>query len=140
MRKSRKILVGIVVVLAAVFIYAWPYIGMDLAGSANYTEQDSREYNFYTPEILKSMPRISSSYDFDYANITGPSAHVYAIKFHNTSDTKEVGNYLNSKGYDKQRTCHIKADCWQGKDPKEVITVSVLTDPDTVLVAVNQSF
>ena len=74
MRKSFKVLGSVSIVAAAALTYAWPYIVMEFAGSAHYTEQDKREYEFYTPVLLKKMPRISSRYDFDFANITGPAS------------------------------------------------------------------
>ncbi|SUB70693.1 Uncharacterised protein [Pluralibacter gergoviae] len=53
MRKSLMLLGGVVIVLFVTVIYAWSWIKMEFAGSAHYTESDKREYNFYTPDVLK---------------------------------------------------------------------------------------
>lgn len=140
MRKFLKLFGYIAIVPGALLVYAWPYIVMGFAESASYTEQDQREYRYYTPDILKNMPRISSRYDFDYANISGQAFQVYAIKFYNIKNTEKIDNYLSSSGYRKKENCHIEAVCWQGKDPKETITVSLFSEPDTVAVAVNQRY
>lgn len=83
-------------------MYKW-----NLPGSAHYTEQDKREYDFYTPELLKKMPRISPKYEFDFANITGPATHIYTIKFYGTEDTSKINAYLESQGYKPQGNCNI---------------------------------
>ncbi|WP_061708188.1 hypothetical protein [Pseudenterobacter timonensis] len=140
MRKSFRVLTVAIVLIASVFIWVWPYIIMQLSGSAHYTEQDKREYEFYTPVLLKMMPRITPQYDFDFVNITGPAAHVYAIRFYDTHDTSKVDDYLSIKGYQKQQFCHIKAVCWKGIDADETITVSTLNNPKVVLVSVIINF
>ncbi|WP_435947087.1 hypothetical protein [Dryocola sp. BD586] len=142
MRKSAKALsaVAVFVVLAAVFICAWPYIEMEFAGSASYTEQDKREYNFYTPDILKNMPRISKRYDFDFANITGPAKHVNAVKFYGTDDTSKIAAWLTSSGYEKQAECNLNSTCWRGTDPRETVYVGILTGEKTVIVQVVYDF
>ncbi|MEN3753799.1 hypothetical protein ABC733_17605 [Mangrovibacter sp. SLW1] len=86
--------------------YTIPYIKMEFVGSAHYTEQDQREYKFYTPDILKRMPRISDHYDFDFSNITGPANQVNAIKFYGTDDTSIINSYLASLDYKKQGVRH----------------------------------
>jgi len=112
---------------------------MGLASSAHYTQQDIQKYDYYTPDILKNMPRISARYEFDYANISGPaSAFIFTIKFYGTRETDKINLYLDSTGYKKQATCFVEAVCWQGHDPKEVITVGDSSDPDTVAVSVIQ--
>lgn len=111
---------------------------MEFSGSAHYTEQDKREYRFYTPDILKNIPHISPQYDF--ANITGPASHVYAIRFYNTNDVSKIDAYLNKMGYRKQETCHIEAVCWRGDDPQEVVTVSKREKPEALLVSVIYTF
>lgn len=140
MRKSVKVLSGIIIVVAAALVCAWPYIKMEFAGSAHYTEHDTREYQFYTPDILKKIPRISRQYDFDFANIMGPASHVYAIRFYDTDNVSKIDAYLNRMGYKKQETCHIEAACWRSNDPQEVITVSTLENPEAILVSVIYSF
>ncbi|MEJ5064870.1 hypothetical protein WH279_15360 [Erwinia sp. MYb375] len=46
MKSSLKATLFIIVVIAGVFFYCWPTIKIELAGSAHYTEQDKREYEF----------------------------------------------------------------------------------------------
>lgn len=138
--KPFKVLSGVVIAVAAALVCAWPYIKMEFAGNAHYTEQDKREYQFYTPDILKKIPRISPQYDFDFANITGPASHVYAIRFYDTNDASRVDSYLNSIGYKKQESCHIEAACWRTNDPQEVITVSMLENPEAILFSVIYTF
>ncbi|MDX5626953.1 MULTISPECIES: hypothetical protein [unclassified Brenneria] len=140
MRKSVKVLSGVIIVVAVALTYSWPYITMEFAGSAHYTEQDKREYEFYTPDILKKMPRISTHYDFDFANITGPASHVYAVRYYDTNDSSKVDAYLNFMGYKKQDNCHIEAVCWQRADPQEIVTVSTLENPKAILVSVIYNF
>lgn len=136
MRKSLKLLTVVVVLLAAALMWVWPYVQMEFAGSAHYTEQDKREYEFYTPDILKKMPRISSRYDFDFANITGPASHVYAIRYYDVVNSEKIDRYLGALGYKKQERCHIEAVCWLGSDPQEVVTVSTLENPKSLLISV----
>ncbi|MCT4701047.1 hypothetical protein MUA02_03395 [Enterobacteriaceae bacterium H20N1] len=136
MRNLFKLLAAAVVLITVALAWAWPYIKMEFAGSAHYTEQDRREYEFYTPVILKKMPRISPRYDFDFANITGPASHVYAVKYYDTHDSRKVNAYLSSLGYKKQKECHIEAVCWLGTDPQEIVTVSFLEHPKTLLVSI----
>ncbi|MCG8155787.1 hypothetical protein JMY81_07180 [Brenneria goodwinii] len=139
MRKSLKILSGIIIVVAVALTYTWPYVKMEFAGSAHYTEQDKREYEFYTPDILKKMPRISARYSFDFANITGPAAHVYAVKFYDTKETSKIEDYLASIGY-KQDKCDFESVCWRGSDPQESVYVDILNDEKTVIVQVVYNF
>ncbi|CAI1902788.1 hypothetical protein [Serratia plymuthica] len=140
MRKSLKVLSGVIIVVVVALTYVWPYIVMEFAGSAHYTEQDRREYDFYTPDILREMPRISSHYDFDFANITGPASLVYAVRYYDTDDSSKVEDYLNLMGYKKQDTCHIEAVCWRRRDPHEIVTVSTLESPKAILVSVIYNF
>lgn len=136
MRKSYKVLGSVIIVAAVALAYVWPYIVMEFAGSAHYTEQDKREYEFYTPDLLKKMPRISPRYDFDFANITGPASHVYAVRYFGADDSRQIENYLNTMGYQKQESCHIEAVCWRSADPQEIVTVSTLDSPKALLVSV----
>lgn len=136
MRKPLNLLTILVVLFAAVLFVAWPYIRMEFAGSAHYTEQDTREYEFYTPDILKKMPRISSRYDFDFANITGPASHVYAIRYYDADDSGKIDTFLSSQGFQKQNGCHIDAVCWIGTNPQEIVTVSTLENPKAILVSI----
>lgn len=136
MRNSLKVFTAVVVVIAAGLVWAWPYITMEFAGSAHYTEQDKREYKFYTPDILREMPRISARYDFDYVNVTGPGAFIYAMSFYDVDDSDKVDVYLEGKGYTKQKDCFIEAACWRGSDPEETITVSNFEEKNIIQVSV----
>ncbi|MEI2265898.1 hypothetical protein [Erwinia sp. CGal63] len=138
MRNSFKVLSFIAIVAGASTLYAWSWLKMGFAESARYTEQDKKEYDFYTPDILKNIPRISTRYEFHYANISGPASLVHAIHFYDTSDASEINRYLKASGYKKQPTCIVEADCWQKQDPNEVITVGTFSDLHMVLVAVNE--
>ncbi|MHA1163741.1 hypothetical protein [Enterobacter ludwigii] len=139
MRKSFKILTLAVVIVAAALIWSWPYITMEFAGSAHYSEQDTRQYEFYTPDILKKMPRITPRYDFDFANITGPASHVYAVKFYGTMETKEIENYLKLSGY-SQNKCDSGDICWRSSDPQESVYVETLKGENTVIIQVVYNF
>lgn len=140
MRKSFKIVSMIIIFIMSVLVWIWPYIKMEFSGSASYTEQDVREYEFYTPDILKKMPRISPRYNFDFANITGPASQVYAIKYYDTDNSGEIDAYLISLGYKKQKDCHIEAVCWIGNEPQQIVTVSTLENPKVLLVSVIYNF
>ncbi|MBW5406620.1 hypothetical protein ACISK3_06695 [Morganella morganii] len=133
MRNSLKISIIIAFIAIAIFIYVLPYVSMTFTGSAHYTERDKREYSFFTPEIFKKIPRITNDYDFSFANITGPSALVYAINFYGTDNTSLIDNYLKSIGYKKQPTCDIDAECWENVT-SEQITVSLFEKEKRVSV------
>lgn len=136
MRKMAKAFIGLAVLLADAFACAIPYIKMEFAESAYYAEKDEREYRFFTPQILQEMPRISERYEFSFINVSGPASHVHAVKFYGTSDTRQVSNYLVSKGYKKQGTCDIEATCWRGSDPQETIYISTFKSENRVMVQV----
>ncbi|MDY1035752.1 hypothetical protein [Lelliottia sp. CFBP8978] len=136
MRKSLQVLSGALLIAAIALCFAWPYVTMEFAGSAHYTEQDKREYAFYTPDVLKNMPRVSLHYDFDFVNITGPASLVHAIRYYDAVDSGKINAYLESMGYNKQDNCHIQAVCWRGNDPQEIITISELDSPKALLVSV----
>jgi hypothetical protein len=139
MKLAVKISCTIAVVIGAALTYAWPWVKMEFAGSAHYTEQDKREYEFYTPDLLKEIPRISSHYEFDYANITGPEAQAFAVSFYGTNDISKVHVYLISRGYKKQTACNLEAECWRTPGSREVITVVKLHSPDIVKVQIYSS-
>lgn len=140
MRNSSRVLIAMVVAVTAALVWVWPYIQMEFAGSAHYTEQDKREYAFYTPDLLKKMPRISPQYDFDFANITGPATHVYTIKFYGTEDTSKIDAYLVSLGYKPQGKCNIDNMCWRGTDNTETVMVRPLKSEKGVAVQIVYDF
>ncbi|EXU76778.1 hypothetical protein [Erwinia mallotivora] len=137
MRKSLTVFGGAVIAVA--LTCAWPWIKMVLSGSAHYTEQDKREYDFYTPDILRKMPRISTRYSFDFTNITGPAAHVYAVKFYDTQDIRKIEDYLASTGY-RRAECDFESVCWRRTDPRESVYVGTLHGEKTVIVQVVYNF
>ncbi|KNC93872.1 hypothetical protein [Trabulsiella odontotermitis] len=139
MRNSLKMFGGVTIVVAMILACSWPWIKMELAESAHYTEQDKREYDFYTPDVLKKKPRISDRYVFDFTNIIGPARHVYALKFYDTSDTSKIEAYLASIGY-KQIKCDFETMCWQGTDPQESIYVNTMKGDDMVIVQIAYDF
>ncbi|MGQ8818880.1 hypothetical protein [Serratia sp. NA_13] len=140
MRRSLKLLSVVAIVSAAALAYIWPYMQMEFAGSAHYTEQNKREYDFYTPEILRKIPRLTPRYDFDFANITGPATHVYAVKFYGAEDTHKIDDYLTSIGYERQGNCNIDNVCWRGTDLTETVMVRTLKSEKGVIVQVVYNF
>ncbi|WP_380180648.1 hypothetical protein [Kalamiella sp. sgz302252] len=136
MRKRLLTFIITSVVLAAFIVYALPYVKMEFASSATYTESDKREYNYYTPELLKKMPKISQKYYFRYSNISGPQAFVYSIIFEETTDTTSIRDYLLAKGYELQETCNVEAECWKAAYSNDIVTVGKITDLDVVLVQI----
>lgn len=139
MEKRFKIMTGFIIMIALVCAYFWPTLRMEVANSAHYTEQDKREYNFYTPDILKTMPRISARYTFDFANIAGPAKHVYAMKFYDTAVTDELEKYLSERGY-KETKCDFDSVCWSNNDPQEAIYIDKLKGENNVIVQVVYTF
>ncbi|GKW22442.1 hypothetical protein R0L47_07185 [Pectobacterium polonicum] len=128
-------MLGITVIAAAVGSL-WPYIKMNFAGSAHYTEQDKREYAFYPPDFLKNMPRITARYGFNFSNVTGPEAKVWTMNFYGTEDTSKVHTYLTSMGYGKQDRCDVEAECWRTHD---VVTVATFDTDKSVMIQVYSS-
>lgn len=138
MRNACKIVGCLAIVAGAALISVWPWFKMSSASSAHYTERDKREYDYYTPDILKNMPRISARYDFHYANISGQASLVHAINFYDTQDVSAINQYLTASGYKKGSDCFVEAACWQGQNPNEVITVGASSDFNVVQVAVGE--
>ena len=139
MRKLFKITLAFIIVVAAIFAYFWPVIKMELAGSAHYTEENKKEYEHYTPDILKKIPRISAHYEFDFYNVAGPGSLIYSVIFYGTTDTSKINAYLISRHYVKQDNCSVEGECWRESDPGETITVSVVPKINAVTVQVDNS-
>ncbi|CAI0803262.1 Uncharacterised protein [Serratia rubidaea] len=129
----------VLVAIGAMFAFAWPYIKMEFAGSAYYTQQDSREYAFYTPELLKNMPRIAEHYRFEFGNVSGPEAQVFTVRFDNATDTSKIRSYLASAGYQPQSRCDVEAECWRTPQSKDVVTLIKYTSPNSVVVQIYRS-
>lgn len=53
MKKSLKIMLTVLVICVIGLFYVLQYLSMEFSDGADYTEKDKREYNFYTPELLK---------------------------------------------------------------------------------------
>lgn len=136
MRNISKISLAIIVVIAVSMVYAWPYIKMDFAESASYTEQDKREYEFFTPDVLKKIPRVSDSYQFGYSNVSGPGLFIYDVRFSGTTDASKINTYLQENGYKQLSTCDIEGVCWQGNDPNVSISVGIVQKPEAIIVSV----
>lgn len=119
---KKVIVMSIVCISGITAITVWPYMKMEFASSAHYTEQDKREYEYYTPELLKEIPRISKDYEFSYSNISGPQAFVYSVQFNGTTNTSQIHDYLVSKGYVSQNTCDTAAECWRSPHSKDVVS------------------
>ncbi|MCY9847255.1 hypothetical protein [Pectobacterium jejuense] len=140
MSKLLKIFAAIgIIIIAVVGGSLWPYIKMDFASSAHYTELDKREYAFYTPDILKNMPRITDRYDFTFSNVTGPEAKVWTVNFYGTEDTSKVHSYLTSMGYEKQDRCDVEAEGWRSAGTHDVVTVATFDTDKSVMVQVYSS-
>ncbi|AVJ17834.1 hypothetical protein ACWA06_01315 [Serratia rhizosphaerae] len=139
MKTSVKVTLVLIIGIVAAWTYCWPFIKMNFAGSAQYTEQDSRQYEFYTPELFKNMPRITDHYDFNYANVAGPEALIYAVTFYGTDDTRHVNDYLTAMGYQPQPTCMVVAECWRTTGSKDVVMVAQLSEPERVFIQIYSS-
>lgn len=133
--KGRNIASGV-----AALVYVFPAIIMEMSDSAHYTEQNTREYNFYTPDILKRMPRISARYDFNFSNISGPVKHIYTVQFYGSEETGRIEAYLASVGYKRQGDCNIDNVCWQGSDPSATVMIRTLKSEPGVAVSVVYDF
>lgn len=136
MKKRRNAVLILGLIVAAVLVYGWPYLQIELASSAYYTQQDRKKYEYYTPELLKKMPRISDDYSFEFGNVSGPEAHVYTIRFNGVKDKRQIQEYLTTAGYKQQSECDVKAECWRSPVTKDVVTLIQYTSPDSVVVQV----
>lgn len=138
MKISKKIILSVAAV-AALFAYYWPTITMNFASSAQYTEQDEREYAFYTPELLKKMPRISERYQFDYTNVSGPQALIYTVTFYGADDTRKISDYLTAAGYQRQPECLFAGECWTSAHTHYAVSVVKPDGAKEVTVQVEDS-
>lgn len=139
MRKFITFSAAVLMLSGVTLTFAWPYFKMGFASSAHYTEQDKREYQYYTPELLKKMPRISDNYEFSYSNISGPQAYVFSIHFQGSSDSIKIQNYLKVEGYELQKTCNVEAECWRSYKNNDVISIAKLSSPNEVFVDLYRS-
>lgn len=139
---SKRIIVRISGVLLVGFILAaiWIFCKLFFAGSAYYTEQDWLEYEFYTPDLLKKMPRISTKLQFDFVNVTGPDAHVFTVHFYGVTDSSTIRDYLMSEGYEPQKSCDVEAECWRNHKNNDVITIANYAPSKEIFVQVYRRF
>jgi len=135
MRFSHKVMLIVSGLLVAGLISVWPYVQMDFAESARYTEKDTRQYEFYTPKLLKNMPRVTKNYGFSFSNVAGPGLLIYELQFQGTTDTSQIDRYLEQHGYKKSSTCDIQGDCWTGPEPKVSLSVGIIKDPGTLIIS-----
>ena len=136
MKKSSATLIGLVTAAAIAFAFAWPYASMEFASSAYYTEQDKRQYDYYTPDLFIKMPRISSHYDFGFGRIVGTEANVFTVNFYGVTDVSRIEDYLTSEGYKRQATYDVEAQCWKSPATKDVITLGNLNSQKAVFVQI----
>jgi len=136
--KSKIILFLLLLVFTAALI-VWPWINMAFVEHACYTQSDKREYDYYTPDLLKKMPRVSKHFSFYYSNISGPQAFVYGIQFDGTTDLHSIQRYLSMAGYAQQQNCHLEAECWRSGLTDDVVTLTQYSQPDMVKVEVYRS-
>lgn len=138
----KKILIGLaiaVLVSIIVLAIAWPYVKMEFASYAQYTEQDTREYEYLTPDLLKNMPRITKDYRFEYGNVTGPEAHVFTVHIYGTTDSSTIRDYLRVQGYESQKVCDVEAECWRSHKNSNVVTIAKFVSPEEVFIQLSQS-
>ncbi|THB82259.1 hypothetical protein E1N66_21915 [Pantoea allii] len=135
MKKSLKIMLAVLVVCVIGLFYALQYLSMEFSDGADYTEKDKREYNFYTPELLKNMPRVSNAYSFHYSNVSGPNpALTYQVIFFGTTDPFKINAWLEKNGFKKTEMCNKNRYCWVGQDPNMTVSVGFEENPAAILV------
>ena len=139
MKKKSIALASVIVILNAALLFFWPYLKMEFASSAYYKQDDTKKYNYYTPELLKHIPRISSNYTFEFGHVSGPEAYVYTVRFQTATDTEEINNYLTSAGYRLQTQCDVEAECWRKPLSRDIVTVIKYTAPDCIVVQIYRS-
>lgn len=120
----------------------WLFCKFFFAGSASYSEKNWIEYEFYTPDLLKEMPKISSNHTFDFNNIPGPDAQVFTVHFYGVTDSNKIKIFLKNKGYEPQVSCDVEAECWKKKHDTEndVISVANFQSPDEIFVQIYRKF
>ncbi|MDF7648190.1 hypothetical protein F3J38_18330 [Pantoea sp. Acro-805] len=123
-------------ILAIGMTYGLHYLKMVFAEGAEYSEKDRRDYDFYTPELLKNIPRITKDFRFTYNNESGPNpALIHQIRFIGTSDTSKIDIYLERNGFKKGGVCDYRGVCWTGNEPNINVSVGIEEDPITVIVS-----
>ncbi|MFG1174390.1 hypothetical protein AAFN90_12520 [Erwiniaceae bacterium CAU 1747] len=139
MRRFITVSVIVLMLVGIGLAFVLPYLKMGFASSAYYTEQDRREYEYYTPELLKKMPRISNDYKFEFGNVSGQQAEVFTVRYQGTSETRNIHQYLVSAGYSQQSQCDVEAECWRSHNSTDIVTVIKYTSPDSIVVQIYRS-
>ncbi|MBT0724866.1 hypothetical protein HH682_10590 [Rosenbergiella sp. S61] len=139
MRKFTTVFSVVLLFVGVALTLGWPYLKMGFASSANYTERDKREYDYYTPELIKKMPRISDNYEFSYSNISGPQAYVFSVHFQGARDSIKIQNYLKTEGYELQKTCDVEAECWRSHKTNDVISIAKFLSSNEIFVDLYRS-
>lgn len=140
MNRPFKIAALLLLLIVGLFAWYWPAIEMRVASSAHYTEQEHDKYVYYTPEVLKTIPRISPDYSFTFSNISGPASHVYTMTFFGTDETNVLNGYLKLKGYKEEESCMVKGVCWRHLNAQETIVVAKLESQKAVQITVVYNF
>lgn len=136
MKTSFRITLCILVACAACFAWGLHYLRMEFADSADYTEQDTQDYNFYTPDLLKKAPRLTDNYSFHYSNVSGPNpAQIFRVRFIGTTDADQINAFMKQNGYIKSEACSFTGDCWAGNDPNVTVSVEIEEKPRAVLIS-----
>ncbi|ELF4281892.1 hypothetical protein RNF85_000403 [Salmonella enterica] len=133
MKKTVKIMLP---VFFLVFLfYGLQYLRMEFADGADYTEQDKKKYDFYTPKLLKNMPRISDVYSFHYSNVSGPNpALIFRVIFSGSTDAGRINTYLEKNGFKRTGVCNTNGECWIGKDQSTTVSVEYQDNPSAIRV------
>lgn len=139
MKKTIIAIISVVAIAGISLIVGWPYVRMGFASSAHYTAKDRREYEYYTPIILKKIPKISDTYSFDFSKDSDRNESVYTVHFYGAKDSNLIIRYLRSAGYQRQKTCDVEAECWRSFKNNDVITIAHFTSPQEIFVQVYRS-
>ena len=136
MKKSLRILLCVLIACVVGMAYGLNYLRMEFADSANYTEQDSLDYDFYTPDLLKKMPRITDNYSFYYSNVSGPNpALIFQLRFIGATNADKINAFMKEKGFKQSEACSFAGDCWTGDDPHVTVSIEIEEQPRKVLVS-----
>lgn len=136
MKNPQKFVLIAGVILIIGMTYGFHYLKMVFAEGAEYSESDKKDYDFYTPELLKNMPRITNDFRFNYNNESGPNpALIHQVRFFGTNDTSEIDNYLERNGFKKGGLCDFRGECWSNKNSNVNLSVEVEGNSSTVIVS-----
>lgn len=135
MKTSFRVALCVLIVFAIALAYGFQYFRMAFADSADYTEADKKDYDFYTPDLLKKLPRITDNYNFHYGNVSGPNpALIFQVRFIGVTETKQLNAFMKQNGYTKSEACSFAGDCWAGNDADVTVSIGIEEKPGAVLV------